>query len=131
MGIKESISLRKIKISLLILIIFSFMALTILSRSLAYEVPHNEEFPEQLQTSNSEVLVDKVYNFTTVRDYVIFRDNIFFVKLFIYYISFEIVTPHTCDMNISLWDPDGDLYHIYHKGPLNQEIYTIYIIKAH
>ncbi|MFX0142145.1 MAG: hypothetical protein ACFFDN_51380, partial [Candidatus Hodarchaeota archaeon] len=27
--------------------------------------------------------------------------------------SFEIVTPHECNMNISLWDPEGDKYDIY------------------
>lgn len=64
-------------------------------------------------SSFEEVLVDKVYNLTLANPYVNFSNNIYFEKPYIYYISFQIVTPHTCHMNISLWDPENDKYEIY------------------
>ena len=67
--------------------------------------------------SSEPYLVNKVYNFTTNRDYVNFSNNIYFEKPYVYNIYFEIVTPHSCHMNISLWDPEGDKYDIYDSRP--------------
>jgi len=72
--------------------------------------------------SSGPYLVNKVYNFTTSRDYVNFSKNIYFEKPYIYDISFEIVTPHTCHMNISLWDPVNDKYDIYDSRPGNDTL---------
>ncbi|MFX1312587.1 MAG: hypothetical protein ACFFHD_08255 [Promethearchaeota archaeon] len=74
---------------------------------------HSIESENVKLSSIEEILVDKVYNLTLAKPYINFSNNIYFEKPFIYYISFQVVTPHTCHMNISLWDPENDKYDIY------------------
>ncbi len=119
MGIKKVMSIKNSKIVIILFIIISFISPTILTNSIRNFSLKNRESVEKLQPrmSDGEKLVDKVFNFTTDRDYVTFSNNIYFIKPYIYYISFQIVTPHECDMNISLWDPEGDIYDIYDSRP--------------
>ncbi len=119
MAIKKVMSIKNSKIVIILFLIISFISLTILTNYIGDLSLKNRESVEKLQPSmnNGENLVDKVFNFTNDRDYVIFSNNIYFIKPYIYYISFQIVTPHECDMNISLWDPEGDIYDIYDSRP--------------
>ncbi len=125
MGIKKVTSKINTKILTVLLIITIFISITILTNSIEDLGHKNRESIEKLHphTSNGEILVDKVFNFTIDRDYVTFSNNIYFIKPYTYYISFEIVTPHECDMNISLWDPEYDKYDIY-DSRLNTTLLT-------
>jgi hypothetical protein len=85
--------------------------------SLIYPEPH-------LNTSSSStVLVDKVYNFTIGRPYIYFQKNLYFEQSYNYYISVCIVTPHSCDLNITLWDPDGDEFQLSFEEAMVQDDY--------
>jgi len=107
MGIKRSNSI----------VILSFILVFAISMygtvNIDYSKAHNIESENVKISSIEETLVDKVYNLTLAKPYVNFSNNIYFEKPYIYYISFQIVTPHTCHMNISLWDPENDKYDIY------------------
>lgn len=95
---------------LLVLILFFLFSTGIiaLSRSQGTELSHDID----VHMSGGK-LVDKVYNLTTDNSEVKFTNNIPFTKPYMYDISFGIITPHTCHVNISLWDPDGDRFYIY------------------
>lgn len=85
-----------------------------------YNDERNKEF--QLHMSRVE-LIDKVYNFTTEHSKENF--SIYFSEEWFYYISFGVVTPHTCDIEIHLEDPDGDWYYIFDSanGSIKQYLY--------
>ncbi|MCK4780167.1 MAG: hypothetical protein KAT57_08265 [Candidatus Lokiarchaeota archaeon] len=118
MDINNSSSIYKIKILATFFLIISFMLIPIIAKSRTDDQFSNRNPDGNPQiSSSSNKLVDKVYNFTTDKDYVNFSNNIPFLKPYIYYISFEIVTPHSCHMNISLWDSDNDKYDIYDSRP--------------
>lgn len=69
------------------------------------------------------VLVDKVYNFTLDKPYLYFKKNIYFEHFYNYFITVCIVTPHTCNLNITLWDPEGDEYQISYEELMVQDDY--------
>ncbi|MHA2123071.1 MAG: hypothetical protein ACW990_17880, partial [Promethearchaeota archaeon] len=72
-------------------------------------------------TSSPQNLVDKVYNFTTEKPYVYFEDSIYFEKLYNYYIILTVVNPFTCNMSISLMDPEEDLYELSYIVGMGQD----------
>ncbi|MFX0155085.1 MAG: hypothetical protein ACFE9Q_11210 [Candidatus Hodarchaeota archaeon] len=113
MDINKNNSYKKLKVYAILMTLVSFILRETCSYSMEENLNKSIINNSQLFLSNGVKLVDKVFNFTTSRDFVAFNDNIYFEKPYLYYISFEIVTPHKCDMNISLWDPDGDKYDIY------------------
>ncbi|MFX1436318.1 MAG: hypothetical protein ACFFAA_03805, partial [Promethearchaeota archaeon] len=76
-----------------------------------------------IMSAPSDVLVDKVYNFTVGRPFVYFNENLYFERLYNFYITLCIVTPHTCSMNITLWDPEGDEYRLSHEKNMTQNDY--------
>jgi len=63
-------------------------------------------------TSSEENLVDKVFTFLAPADTKQFNDLYLFEDLN-YYVLLEIVTPHNCQINVSLIDPDLDTYNIF------------------
>ena len=64
------------------------------------------------KTSSEEVLVDKVFTFLAPDDIKQFND-LFLLEDLNYYVLLEIVTPHNCEINISVIDPDFDIYDIF------------------
>jgi len=64
------------------------------------------------QTSSEENLVDKVFTFLAPNDTKQFND-IYLLEDLNYYVLLEIVTPHNCEINISIIDPDLDIYDIF------------------
>lgn len=109
MGIKKlNLTSKSILISMLILTISIYGTL-----NNDVSKAHNIEGKNVKSSSVEMVLVDKVYNLTLAKPYVNFPNNIFFEEPYLYYISFQIVTPHTCHIDISLWDPENDKYDIY------------------
>ncbi|MFX1365891.1 MAG: hypothetical protein ACFFCE_17410 [Promethearchaeota archaeon] len=122
MDIKKSDSLYIIKLLSIILLISSFMLIPISTNLIECKKFKNKELEINPQmSSDSNILVDKVFNFTKSKDYVNFINNIPFIKPYVYYISVKIVTPHSCHMDISLKDPEGDNYTIYDSRPLDSE----------
>jgi len=62
--------------------------------------------------SSEELLVDKVFTFLAPNDIQQF-DNLYLYEELNYYILVEIVTPHNCEINVSVVDPDSDVYQIF------------------
>lgn len=73
--------------------------------------------------SRSDLLINKVYNFTVDRPFIYFHENIFLEASYNYYITLCIVTPHSCDMNITLWDPKGEEYCLSYEESMTQNDY--------
>ena len=63
-------------------------------------------------TSSEELLVDKVFTFLAPNDIQQF-DDLYLYEELNYYILVEIVTPHDCEINITVVDPDSDVYQIF------------------
>ena len=64
------------------------------------------------KASSEEMLVDKVFTFLAPADSKQFNDLYLFEDLN-YYVLLEIVTPHNCQINVSIIDPDLDTYNIF------------------
>ncbi|MFX0176729.1 MAG: hypothetical protein ACFE85_10910 [Candidatus Hodarchaeota archaeon] len=82
-------------------------------------------------------LIDKVYTFLAPEDELIFHE-VYMEKEFNYYFWTEVVTPHNCTMNITVWDPDNMEYDVFHANlsqgdwreiPFGTAIQGIYTIK--
>jgi len=74
-------------------------------------------------SSSAALQVDKVYNFTIDRPYLYFDENLYFEHFYNYFITVCVVTPHTCNLNITLWDPDGDEYQVSYEEFMVQDDY--------
>jgi hypothetical protein len=61
--------------------------------------------------------VDKVYTFLAPED-VLFFEDMALKEDFMYYIYVEVVTPHNCELNITLWDPQGRRYDLFSSNLL-------------
>ncbi len=113
-------AIKKFKFTLLvgIIILASFLnsVVEVNSRFISSDI-------EPSMSSTSDILVDKVYNFTVDRPFVYFQENLFFEGSYNYYITLCIVTPHSCDMNITLWDPEGDEYRLSYEESMIQNDY--------
>ncbi|MFX1340528.1 MAG: hypothetical protein ACFFDK_18105 [Promethearchaeota archaeon] len=71
-------------------------------------------------SSSGEIVIDKVYNFTESNPQLDFLNNLFFEKNYYYDIIIGVVTPHTCDVDITLWDPEGDQFFISSENNITQ-----------
>jgi len=81
---------------------------------------------EALHTSSpGDIITDKVYNFTVEDPILIFDDVILFEKPYYYDIKVVVVTPHICDLNITLFDPENDPYEITYESNMVQDDYRI------
>ncbi len=67
---------------------------------------------DNLKTSSEENLVDKVFTFLAPNDTLRFDDFYLFEKIN-YYILLEIVTPHNCEINVTIIDPVLDAYEVF------------------
>ena len=65
-----------------------------------------------LNTSSEENLVDKVFTFLAPNDTLWF-DALYLLEKVNYYVFLEIVTPHNCEINVSIIDPVLDVYEIF------------------
>ena len=64
------------------------------------------------KTSSEQILVDKVFTFLAPSDFQQF-DDLYLYKEINYYVLVEIVTPHNCEINVTVLDPDSDVYQIF------------------
>jgi len=67
---------------------------------------------DTLNASSEELLVDKVFTFLAPNDIQQF-DELYLYEELNYYVLVEIVTPHNCEINVSVVDPDSDIYQIF------------------
>jgi hypothetical protein len=64
------------------------------------------------KASSEELLVDKVFTFLAPNDIQQF-DDLFLYEELNYYVLVEIVTPHDCEINVTVVDPNSDIYQIF------------------
>ncbi len=125
MDIKKE-SLRR-KRGVIPLLVFSLMILIGLLGTISPNVNSLGQYEEsdgQLYSSSSDnILIDKVYTFTNSNPILTFDSNIYLERAYYYHISVRVVTPHECDMKISIFDPEGDRYDITHELNMNQDDY--------
>jgi hypothetical protein len=109
-----------------VIIIGSILALSVIPiiSTNAIIIPSIENDKENIHTSSvGDILVDKVYNFTIGNSTLIFEKNIFFEKEYYYDIIVGVVSPHTCDMNIKIIDPEDDPYDVTYESNMIQDDY--------
>lgn len=105
------------KTVLVIFLLLGFVITPLLSRGFETEI-------DGLQVSSTEnTLIDKVYNFTVDKPYQFFNNNLYFDENYNYYISVRVVTPHSCSLNITLWDPEGDQFELSYETNMVQDDY--------
>ncbi|MHA2287523.1 MAG: hypothetical protein ACXABG_01925 [Promethearchaeota archaeon] len=63
-------------------------------------------------TSSEDKIVDKVFTFLAPEDTLQFSD-LHLLENLNYYVLLEIVTPHNCEINVSIIDPEFDTYEIF------------------
>ncbi|MFX1356697.1 MAG: hypothetical protein ACFFA8_05370 [Promethearchaeota archaeon] len=98
------IKIKKSIISLIIVLLFGTLLISF------YKLP---TINGSLFEFDNPTLIDKVYTFLSPEDELVFPE-IFMEKDFTYYFWIEVVSPHNCTLNISLWDPDTMRYNIFH-----------------
>ena len=64
------------------------------------------------KTSSEEYLVDKVFTFLAPNDTLRF-DDFYLLEKVNYYVLLEIVTPHNCEINLTIIDPVLDVYKVF------------------
>jgi len=74
-------------------------------------------------SNNDTIVIDKVYNFTVANPILEFNENIYLKKHYYYYITVSVVSPHVCNMSITIWDPEGDQYDITYETNMTQDDY--------
>ena len=65
-------------------------------------------------------LIDKVYTFTITSPSKVLEE-IPFQATYKYYIYFQVVTPHECEITVTIFDPEGSQFDVYHEENFTQE----------
>lgn len=107
----------------LILVLF----ITYLSINSSFQGIERESYDEintglKLNSDNT-ILVNKVYNFTIDDRILDFDNNLFFDKHYYYHFIVAVVTPHSCDMAITVRDPELACYNISYEQNITQDDY--------
>jgi hypothetical protein len=84
----------------------------------SYLIPSSKSLK---MNAGEDLLFDKIYRFLEPYDTLLFENTLPLEKNYNYYISVKIVSPHTCSMEINLWDPEGTQYNIFYKENMTQE----------
>ncbi len=108
-----------------LLVVFCLMILTGLLGCITPNIRSSRQNTDidNLIHSNSyeNVLMDNVYTFTVTDSILTFDSNIELEKPYYYHIFVKIVTPHECDVLISIIDPEGDKFDITHEKDMVQD----------
>ena len=72
-----------------------------------------------LNTSSEEVIWDSTHMVFSPNDQVFLQD-LFFEEDWMYVFYFEVVTPHQCEVNMTVTDPEGYQYKIF-QGTIDQQ----------
>ena len=96
--------------------IVSGLAIGLLANKYRININGNENIELALtykpNASSEELLVDKVFTFLAPSDIQQF-DDLYLYEELNYYVLVEIVTPHNCEINVTVVDPDSDIYQIF------------------
>jgi len=98
----------------LTIMIFGLSSSVLMNASNYYNIStrlHTTFSSEQPRTSKAP-LIDKVFTFLSPQDSLSFTD-IYLEKHYNYYFLVEMVTPHNCSINVTLWDSDGMQYDLF------------------
>lgn len=71
------------------------------------------------------VLLDEIHTFTPPGS-TLFIDALFFQQAWYYELSFEVVSPHQCQANITITDPEGFCYYVYSGVVLEEKSSLLY-----
>jgi hypothetical protein len=64
------------------------------------------------KTSSEQDLIDKVFTFLAPNDTLRF-ENLYLLEKVNHYVLLEIVTPHDCEINVTIVDPVLDVYNVF------------------
>lgn len=120
MDIKKT---KQIKVGILFILVSVIVLTPLISDFNPIHYSDNTYRINSITSAGSDVLIDKVYNFTVDKPYVFFNEKLYFEKVFNYYITLCIVTPHECNMSVRLWDPEGDEYYLSYEINMAQDDY--------
>jgi len=108
----------KIKNSLSIGLFIMILAFLMLSH---VPLTSDKRFEDENPYASATTIVDKVYTFLAPEDSLSFIDMML-KEDHMYYIFVQIVTPHDCELNITIWDSNERSYHIFSSTlEFNQE----------
>jgi len=65
-------------------------------------------------------LIDKVYTFT-ITSHSRMLEDVPFQATYKYYIYFQVVTPNECEITVTIFDPEGSQYDVFHEDNFTQE----------
>ncbi|MFX0077321.1 MAG: hypothetical protein ACFE96_17910 [Candidatus Hermodarchaeota archaeon] len=108
-------------------ILFSYIIIIVFLISVSSNVGIFIEDSESVIDKNLKVnsidpiVIDKVYNFTVATPTLEFNENLFFQQHYYYYIKVTVVSPHMCNISISIWDPKGDQFDITYETNMTQD----------
>ena len=93
---------------------YSSIIIFLLAGLMAFRLPliTPKSIPREKPQSSAITIVDKVYTFLAPEDTLTF-ENMILKENVMYYLFIQLVTPHNCKLNISLWDPQNRRYDIY------------------
>ncbi|MFX1237346.1 MAG: hypothetical protein ACFFAS_14865 [Promethearchaeota archaeon] len=75
---------------------------------------------DEISPRTSNVVIDKVYEFTTSNPLKSFS-NIEFTSQYLYYFYFRMVTPHECELQIRITDPEESTFNVFYDDSFSQE----------
>ena len=99
---------KPIVVVALVACLIAFGTLSTFSRN-GLSAFHQNNVPK---TSSRGNLVDKVFTFLAPNDTLRF-DEFYLIEKVNYYILLEIVTPHDCEINVTVIDPVLDVYEVF------------------
>lgn len=98
------------------ILISSIMILLVLSQ-IQFQLIRNNQL--NLNTSSEEVIWDSTHIVFSPNDQVFLQD-LFFEEDWMYDFYLEVVTPHQCEVNMTVTDPEGYQYKIF-QGTIDQQ----------
>ena len=104
------------KLHLEFILISSIMILLVISQ---IQFSSNTSISSNLNTSSEEVIWDSTHTVFSPNDQV-FLEDLLFQKDWMYNFYLELVTPHQCEINMTLTDPEGSHYIIFQGTVDNQ-----------
>jgi len=84
-----------------------------------FQFQPNTNNSSNLNTSSEEVIWDSTHTVFSPNDHVFLKD-LLFQKDWMYNFYLEVVTPHQCEINMTLTDPEGYHYKIF-QGTVDQQ----------
>ncbi|MHA1496962.1 MAG: hypothetical protein ACTSRT_05365 [Promethearchaeota archaeon] len=98
------------------ILISSIMILLVISQ---FQFQPNTSKSISLNTSNEEIVWDSNHIVFNPKDQV-FLQNLLFQEAWMYDFYLEVVTPHQCEINMTLTDPEGYHYEVF-QGTVDQQ----------